>query len=290
MGRLANGWALTKQCGSVIRSDKELVVFPLLAGVGQLIVMVSFAAPFWAAGAFDSARGGITAGEIVALVAFYFASSFVIAFCGAALVGAALVRIGGGDPTVGDGFRMAAAHLPSILGWAAISATVGLILNLLSQRAGAAGRVASSVLGAGWGILTFLVIPLIVSEDLGPAAAVQRSGSLLKQTWGEQLTGRFAMGAIFGVMIFVVLLVGVAVVVLAAAASAVLAILLGVVFAFAVALLVLVMNAFNGVFSAAVYQFAKTGDAGPYFDAATISASLAPRGSAAARRTDSLLS
>jgi len=278
MGRLANGWNLTRQCAGVINQDKELVVFPIVAGIAELLIIAAFAVPFALTGSFSSTRGGsITAGEVVGIVAFYFVTYFVIAFCAAALVGAALIRIRGGDPTVADGWRAASSHLVPILGWAAISATVGLILQLIADRLGAAGRIVGGILGAAWGVVTFLTVPLIVAEDASPVDAVKRSGVLLKKTWGEQLTGRFAMGAIFGLMALAVVLVGIVVCLALAMVSGVMAIVGAVVFACLLIVVILVSQTFNGVFSAAVYQFTTTGDAGPHFDAATIQSSLQPR-------------
>jgi hypothetical protein len=282
MGRIANGWHLTKQCAGVINKDKELVVFPIVAGIAELLIIAAFAIPFWAAGSFSSQRGdSISPGEVVGIVAFYFVTSFVIAFCGAALVGAALVRMRGGDPTLSDGWRAAGSHLGAILGWAALSATVGLVLQLIADRLGAAGRIVGGLLGAAWGVITFLAIPSIIAEDAGPVTAVKRSTSLLKQTWGEQLTGRFAMGAIFGIIGVLVVLVGVGVCIALAMASGILAVAGVAVFAFLLVVVVLVSQTFNGVFQAAVYQFTTTGDPGPDFDAATIQSSLQPRRSSA---------
>lgn len=278
MGRMANGWHLTKQCAGVINKDKELVVFPVVAGFAELLIIAAFAVPFWMAGSFSTTRSdSITAVEVIGIIAFYFVTYFVIAFCSAALVGAALIRIRGGDPSVGDGWRAAGSHLVPILGWAAISATVGLVLQLIADRLGAAGRIAGGLLGAAWGVVTFLAVPLIVAEDAGPVTALKRSGSLLRKTWGEQLTGRFAMGAIFGLAAVVVMLVGIAVCIALGMMSWVAAVAGAAVFAFLFIIVMLVSQTFNGVFSAAVYQFTTTGDAGPNFDAATIQSSLQPK-------------
>jgi hypothetical protein len=278
MGRIANGWELTKQCGGVISKDKELVVFPIVAGIAELLIVAAFAVPFWLGGSFSSTRSdSVTAGEVIGIIAFYFVTSFVIAFCSAALVGAALVRMRGGDPTVGDGWRAAGAHIGAILGWAAISATVGLILQLIAERLGVAGRIVGGLAGAAWGLITFLAMPCIIAESAGPVTAIQRSTSLLKKTWGEQLTGRFAIGAVFGLMMVLVIVVGVVVCIALAMVSGILAVAGAVVFAFLFVVVALISQTFNGVFSAAVYQFTTTGETGPDFDAATIQGALQPK-------------
>jgi hypothetical protein len=115
------------------------------------------------------------------------------------LIGAALIRIKGGDPTVMDGFAIANSHFSAILGYAAISATIGLVLLWLSER-GSLGRLAASLFGMAWNLATFLVVPILVSEDLGPADAIKKSTRLLKRTWGEQIVGNFSIGLIFGLL------------------------------------------------------------------------------------------
>lgn len=239
-------------------------------------MIAAFVVPFWAAGALSSSRGGITAVDVIAIVAFYFVTYFVIAFCSAALVGAALIRLRGGDPKVGDGFRTAFSHLGSLAVRAAMGASIGLVLTLLRERLGVAGQIAGGIAGAAWGVITFLVVPTIVADDLGPGAAIKRSTSLLKQTWGEQLTGRFAIGAIFGLGMLLLLIVAIAGVIVAAAVSTLAAVVAGTVFALLFVALVLLVQTFNGVFSAALYQFTTTGDAGQYFDGQTMKDALVP--------------
>ncbi len=103
-----------------------------------------------------------------------------------------------GDPTLADGLRAADRHLPSILGYSLIAASVGLILNALQERSRKIilGRIAVGMLGMAWTLISFLVVPVLVLEGVGPVAAIQRSTQLLTQTWGEQIASTFGFGAI----------------------------------------------------------------------------------------------
>src|SRR5207245_9247487 len=89
-----------------------------------------------------------------------------------------------GYPTVSDGLTGATESLRRIAGWALVTGTVGLILRGIAVRFGFLGRIIAGALGAAWGIVTYLVVPLLIFEKIGPWAAVKRSGSLLRQTWG----------------------------------------------------------------------------------------------------------
>ena len=93
-----------------------------------------------------------------------------------------------------DGFRAATNRLPQIVGWALVSATVGVILRIIESRSKRAGQFAAALLGAGWSIATYFVVPVLVVERAGPVAAVKRSLSVLRRTWGEALTANFGMG------------------------------------------------------------------------------------------------
>src|SRR5262249_40397015 len=110
--------------------------------------------------------------------AFYFCCYFVIIFCNSALVACALMRFNGQEPRLADGFKMACARLPQILAWTLVSATVGILLQLVESLHEDVGYYVSLVLGAAWSIMTFFVVPVLVVEKTGPFAAVGRSVSL----------------------------------------------------------------------------------------------------------------
>ena len=169
--RIGNSWALVKASAAVLRSDKELVVFPTVSAIALLIVSVAFFFPLESIGFFDGLEDpGVF--EIAVIFVFYLVQYFVMIFANSALVGAALIRLRGGDPTLGDGFGIARSHLGTILGYAAIAATVGMILKFLSQAGESEGRgnplaligaLVSSIVGMAWSLATFLAVPVLVT-------------------------------------------------------------------------------------------------------------------------------
>jgi hypothetical protein len=110
----------------------------------------------------------------------------------------AAIRMDGGDPTVADGFKGATKNAPKIFVWAVFSATVGLIINQLENRAGFVGRIILSIVGCAWAALTYFAVPVLIFEPVSVGANVKRSATLLKQTWGEGAVGHFGIGAAFG--------------------------------------------------------------------------------------------
>ncbi len=115
--KFSRSWSLIKASGSVLRQDKELLVFPMLAVGATLLVILSFAAPLIVTGALGSTEsaGGPQPLVVVTAFLFYLTQYFIVVFFSAALVGAAMVRLDGGAPTVGDGLRIAASKALPIL-------------------------------------------------------------------------------------------------------------------------------------------------------------------------------
>jgi hypothetical protein len=265
--KIGNSWGLIKASAGVLRADKELIVFPIVSAIGVLIVTASFALPMLLAGFFDSLLEGQgrVLGYVVAFL-FYVVQYTVIIFANSALVGAAMIRLEGGDPTVGDGLRIAGKHIVSILGYALLSATVGMVLRWISERGKTVGRIVSSIVGLAWNLATYLAVPVLVVEGVGPLEAVKRSAGLLKKTWGEQIVGNFSMGLVFGLVTFGVILLSIPVFVLVASTESVgLIALTAVVFVLVLVFIGLINSTLNGIYIAAVYRYAAGGDAGGFF-------------------------
>ena len=276
--RLSNSWELAKASWNVLLADKELLIFPILSFIASAVVFATFIIPMLLADLVDSlfASGFNIMGIIIGL-AFYSVLYFVTIFSNAALVGAAMIRLEGGDPTVGDGIRIAMKHIVAIFGYAVIAATVGLILNQISERSGQIGRFIVGIIGLAWNVITFLVVPVLVIEGIGPIAAIQRSGTLLKKTWGEQIVGNLSVNFVFSLIGVLLFIVGAAASVLAFSFSVGLGIAVIVLFAGLLMIVSLISSALSGIYKAAVYQYAVSGKAGQFFDQTTIQGAFKQR-------------
>ncbi len=261
--KFSRSWELVKASASVLRSDKELMLFPVISGMVSLVVLATFLLPMSLLGMFAE---GFGAGLLVFGFLFYFCQYAVMIFFNSALVAAAMIRLEGGDPTLADGLGAARARLPAILGYAAIAATVGVLLqSLKNSRNNFIVRLLGSGLGVAWTLATFLVVPVLVSRDIGPVDALKESVSLFKRTWGESAIGAVGIGAAFWLITTAAVVAGVLLTVLAAQAWMGLAILVGGLSLIAVLLLGVFQSALSGVYSAALYRFATTNEAPPAF-------------------------
>lgn len=273
MGRLSTSWKLMKQSWGVLRGDKELMVFPVVAAIASLVVMATFLVPvtlsILAANPGTRMHGDsadVPLWVYPVMFLFYVVMAIVTIYCNAALMGAAMVRLRGGDPTLADGFGYANRHLPQILGWALISATVGMVLRSIQERSGILGRIVVGLVGVAWQFVTYFVVPVLIFEDAGPVQAVKRSAALVKQRWGEQIAGTMGIGFASGLLslIGVGLIVG-GVFVGAATRSAVLGVALAVLGVLYLVGLTIVTQAMQGIYNTALYRFATEGTGGGAF-------------------------
>ncbi|MGY1521036.1 DUF6159 family protein [Luteimonas sp. A482] len=273
--KFSRSWDLVKASASVLRSDKELMLFPVISGIATLLVLATFLLPMFALRIFAD---GIGLGGVVFGFAFYFVQYSVMIFFNCALVGAAMIRLDGGNPTLADGFNAARAKIPAILGYAAIAATVGVLLQGLKQKDNFLVRLMGSALGAAWTLAAFLVVPVLVSRNIGPVDALKQSVSLLKSTWGENAVGQVGIGAAFGLVTFAVVLVGAALTLLAAQASFALAIVVGALFLLVVLLVGIYQAALSAIYSAALYRYAVSHETPPAFREAGLGQAFLPKG------------
>ena len=269
--KFSNSWQLVKASARVLRADKELMVFPLVSGAALILVSVVFFLPLTLLGADTSmSEEGMSLLAYIGLFLFYVVQYSVIFFFNSALVGAAMIRLDGGDPTVGDGLRIAMQRLPAILGYAVIAATVGMILKAARERGNWLGKLVISLVGMAWNLATYLVVPVLVTQDVSPIDAIRESARVLKRTWGEQVVGNLGLG-----WFFVLLWVGLGVLFVPAMLFVALtgqgAAIVGVLVLFgALALFTaLIQASLGGIYSAALYRFATQGEVA-MFDSAQL--------------------
>jgi hypothetical protein len=276
--RFSRSWALIKASSAVLRQDKELLLFPFFAASAAILVAASFIVPLLVSGSFDRFGDDPDAGFGVLAFLFYLSQYFVIFFFNSALVGAAMIRLDGGDPTVQDGMRIAWSRVGRILGYAAIAATVGLILRIIEERAGFIGRWIAGLLGVAFTVATFLTVPILVSRDFGPVDAVKESATLLKDTWGENVIGNAGMGLVFSLLYICVIVIGtVFVFAVAQTGSAALILFVTGILVCAVVGLMLVHTALQGVYSAVLYRYATDGNVGAEFSGTLLSDAFSPK-------------
>ncbi|HSQ93391.1 MAG TPA: DUF6159 family protein [Methanoregula sp.] len=249
--------ALFKTSWRILMEDKKLLMFPLLSGIISLVVLATFIIPLVI---------GQVLGDLffyAALFAFYLVSYFVVIFFNTALITCVDARLHGRELSVGEGLTNALRHVTPVLGWALLSATVGIILQLVRERGGFIGQIASAIAGGAWGLVTFFVVPVLILEDKGVFDAIGESASLIRKTWGESIIGSGSIMVVFVVIGIVGFMGVIATMILGNGMLFGIALVL---FIALVIVLAVVASAMQGIFVTALYSYAKSGTVPAAYD------------------------
>lgn len=267
MTRMQRSWALAKASWAVLWSEKGLVWLPVLSFIASIAVAGVFGLAIWATVGKDTGVGGqseysTNVATWVLAACMYVGIAFSQTYFLAALCAGANERLQGRDTTVGNALAVANSRLHRILPWAIVSATISMIIQAIEERFGFLGQIIAGLIGAAWNVVTFLTIPIIVFEDLGPLNALKRSGTLLKKTWGENLMAQIGLG-IIGFLAFIpgVIFIGLGVA-SGVGAITVLAVAIGVIY---LAVAASVVAALSGIYRTALYRYAVDGQVPPAF-------------------------
>jgi len=213
---LSRSWGFAKASYAVLWNRKRLIAFPILSTAALLVVVASFLIPLHGSGtlrawsetmADEQATQTDRVGIYVTTFLFYFCNYFVIVFFNSALVACALRDLEGREATISGGLALAVKRLPQIIGWALISAIIGVILNALESSHKRVAAVISMILGMAWSALTYFVVPVIAVDGVGPIEAIKRSTRTLRSTWGTALVGQFSLGLLGFLLVLPVIVV-----------------------------------------------------------------------------------
>ncbi len=265
MDTLSRTIQLYKESFVVLTKDSEILIFPVISGISAALLALGAFYTFYSDGtlmAFAHRSAGWE--DYAALFAWYYLNNFLIIFFNSALIGCATIRLSGGDATVRQGVGMALDRMAHIALWALVSSTVGIFLQSFNNRRnGLLTRLAGAALSIGWTMMTYLIVPVLVVENRGVFDSIHRSAELFKKQWGEELLGSFGFG--FLNLIFFLPAIGLGVLIGRYDLAA------GVIVVVIYALfLATISSAVGGVFRAALYRFASSGEAPSGFTAVAL--------------------
>ncbi|XWX03753.1 DUF6159 family protein [Aggregatilineales bacterium SYSU G02658] len=262
---IGRSWQLFKYSWAFLRRNKSFIAFPLISSVAMLLACVVLLVPARIlAGVFaTNSRGELndTSVQIIIygfLFVYYVVVYTIGVFFNVGLAGAILKELDGEEASVGDGLRIARSRFGLIVQYAVFSATVGLILQFIREKAGWLGGLIGSLGGMAWNLATFFVVPLLVVENKSMLDVVKDSASLLRRTFGEQVVGGFGIGAVITLMGLALMAAFLALAMLFSGSWQAL-IVLGLAALMAFVLLGLVSAALSSVYRVMVFRYAQTG-------------------------------
>ena len=295
MGSWAESRTITKQTWGVVKQNPYMLLFPVVAGVVSIIVVLVVGgaglALLGVEGAFDEAgkvadgseqlpTSTIVTGVIVLALAAYLAT-LVTQICMAGLVHCANEEMHDRDSSFGAGIGAAFAHLPALLGWAAIQTLVGWLLSMIQGNGGdnifisIIRLVLASLAAVVWSVISFFVLPMIMLRDKGPISGIKESVGLIRQTWGKQIAGGVRLGGVVFLLAFLPAMVLVAAGGFAIfsdkAALGVPLLAIGVIVLLAAQAL---LSALRAVFSVALLHYAENQEAIGPFDASELQSAV----------------
>lgn len=256
LSRLRTGLSLAGRSVRVLGDHPRLALFPLTAGVAGL----GFLAVLWASLLSMGDEPGLV--TYAGLFAFYLVSTFVSAFFTAGLMYCTRQAFDGETPRLRSGLRAASRNVAPLLVWAAVSATVGIVLRLLRDDDGPLSTAVAAVFSVAWSVMTYFVVPVVVFENVGVVEMFSRSKQTVAETWGESMGAVGGIGAVTVLFGLLGAVPGVALLVFLsdAAVAGLLVLVAGVLLA------ALLGQTLTGIAKTALYVYATEDDAPEYFD------------------------
>jgi hypothetical protein len=263
IGKFKASWMITKESWGFLKQDKEVMWFPVISAIVTIIAiaaMVLVYLIFIIAGDPDNVSPDTVAGPFIrygTLFVYYLIIIFIANYFKAGILIVVSARFRGESLEFGDGIGGATRNSGKLFVWALISATVGVVLNFLENRAKIFGTIAAFIFGAAWGILTYFSLPALVVGGSSIVGSFKESAAAIRKTWGETIIVNFGMGLFMSLLMIGSIILATILTVFFHSLAAVLAIWgLWIVFFIS---LIIVSATLGIIFKLALYEYAKNG-------------------------------
>jgi hypothetical protein len=265
IGKFKASRIIVRESWRVLMQDKELAWFPVLSAITSLLALLVLGIVFF----YTVMGGNIHAFEnineqnmevlgyivlfIYYLVVFFIANYFI--------TGIYIIvhgRFNGQNLSFKDGIDGAKKNFGKIFIWSLISATVGVVLRLISDKSKLLGKIVALLLGAVWHILTYFSLPLLVIGNKSVIDSFKESAALIRKTWGEVIIVNFGVGLFFGLITMGIFALALFIVLLAPVLEVF--IIVGILFIISVTAISVIQSTLSSIFKLAIYEFAVSGN------------------------------
>jgi len=180
--RLQRGWVFMKQAMTMWLDDKDLII---PSALGLLNLAVFFGLCYWILSATglwgrlrsEEGEAGLIfwiGGAVVALIAY-----MITYFYTAMTVNLVDTHLKGRDAKLGEAFQDALKNLFALVSLAVLSTVVSLISSAIRGKDKSIGReLASRAIDRTWLVATYLILPIIIIEDVSLKEAISRGWDL----------------------------------------------------------------------------------------------------------------
>ena len=269
LGKFKASKMIVSQSWAILKQDTELIWFPVMSGFVSLVAFIILGLAFFfgvmggdinSIGALDTSHSNSSSMDEIGygfLLLYYLIMFFITNYFLAGIYIIVDARLKGQNLSLGDGIRGANRNLGKILAWSLISATVGVILQIIADKFKIIGAIVASVLGAAWAILTYFSLPSLIIGQRSVTDSFKESAALIRKTWGETIIVNFGVGLFFTLLIAIVFVL--CVVIAIALPYVATFIILGIVFVLFLVAITIISSTLGSIFKLALYQFALTG-------------------------------
>lgn len=186
-----NGAAILRASLDLFRQDPQMIWLPIMATATSLLAFAAISLPL------VLVIGHTGYALFLALLCGSVVATAATVIFNVALVFAATDRIEGRTPTLAGSLAQAWERRGVIFQWALLGTVIGTGIRMLEERLGILGRILGFAGGLAWVVATYLVIPVLAFENVGPIEAVKRSSSILKTRFGTVTRSGLRFGALF---------------------------------------------------------------------------------------------
>lgn len=213
IGRMRASILLFKETFRFLWADKEMLWVPIITLLLQLVI-IGIAVVVCILTGFppDEESVGVSSSQdafaLVGILIFYTACAFTVVSAQATITHIVYTRIHGGNASLGQGIGVALKNASTLLLWALITSTVGLILRMIAERSALLMKIVVAIIGAAWSVLTYFTVSAIIIDKKPAIEAIKHSGSVFKRTWGETIVTSISFGLAF-FLFYVLLILGI---------------------------------------------------------------------------------
>lgn len=264
LGKFRASYMIVGESWNILKKDRELAWFPVLSAVTSIIALMIIGAVFFftamggdLASVESYEENGVSLSSYLFVFVYYLIMFFITNYFLAGIYTIVNGRFKGQDLSFSDGINGANNNFQKIFLWSLISATVGVILKIISDRSQIVGKIVAALFGAAWGILTYFSLPSLIIGQKSVTESFKESASLIRRTWGETIIVNFGAGLFFGGIVFFgfVLYVGIMILI----PSKLVFISATILFVLFMIALSIISSTLNTIFNLALYEFALTG-------------------------------
>jgi hypothetical protein len=273
IGRFAASKLIVKESWAILSQDKEILWFPVLSVISSLLVIgvvgMILLALRLVVGGVGIHGMALDVLVIAGVIAFESLLIFISNFFEAGIYIIADGRFKGQDLSFRDGMSGASQVIWKIFTWSLISATVGVLLRMISDKSKLLGKIVAWIVGAIWSVATYFSLPAIVIGKMGMKDSFTASASAIKKTWGETAIVSLGVGLFF-VSIALGLLIPVIGLIFIAQGNLFVIIAAFVAYIIIVAIMSIISSSLTAIYKLALYEYATTGQIPSGFSAQII--------------------